>query len=70
MKSATPLNRVLVVFTPEREGGFMVSFPDYPDCVTFGKTLAEAKRMGQEVIELWLEECGLLGTGLLGTVHF
>ena len=34
----------------------MVSFPDYPGCVTFGKTLTEAKRMGREVLELWLEE--------------
>ncbi len=34
----------------------MVSFPNYPGCVTYGKTLAEAKRMGREVLELWLEE--------------
>lgn len=34
----------------------MVSFPDYPGCVTFGRTLAEAKRMGRDVLELWLEE--------------
>ena len=42
MKVATQNNRVLTIFTPEREGGYMVSFPDYPGCVTFGKTLNEA----------------------------
>ncbi len=56
MKAAVQRNRVLTVFTPEREGGFMVSFPDYTGCVTYGKTLTEAKRMGREVLELWLEE--------------
>lgn len=55
MKLATRSNRVLAVFTPEVEGGFMVSFPNYPGCVSFGRTLPEAKRMGREVLELWLE---------------
>lgn len=44
------------VFSPAEEGGFNVSFPDFPGCVTFGKTFEEAKKMAQEVLELWVEE--------------
>ena len=44
------------VFDPAEEGGFNVSFPDFPGCVTFGKSFEEAKQMAKEVLELWLEE--------------
>ena len=44
------------VFDPAREGGFNVSFPVFPGCVTFGKNFEEAKEKAQEVLELWLEE--------------
>jgi len=33
-----------------------VSFPDFPGCVTFGKTFEELKAKGREALELWLEE--------------
>jgi len=45
-----------VVFEPAEEGGYNVSFPDFPGCVTFGKTFEEAKENSKEVLELWLEE--------------
>jgi len=44
------------IFDPAVEGGYDVSFPDFPGCVTFGKSFEEAKRMAAEVLELWLEE--------------
>ncbi len=44
------------VFDPAEEGGYNVSFPDFPGCVTFGRTFEEAKEMAQEVLELWIEE--------------
>ena len=44
------------VFEPAKEGGYNVSFPDFPGCVTFGKTFEEAKEKAKEVLELWLEE--------------
>ncbi len=43
------------VFDPAEEGGFNVSFPDFPGCVTFGKNFEDAKEMAKEVLELWLE---------------
>jgi len=44
------------VFDPAKEGGYNVSFPDFPGCVTFGATFEEAKQKAKEVLELWLEE--------------
>lgn len=44
------------VFNPAPEGGFDVSFPDFPGCVTFGQNFEEAKNKAQEVLELWIEE--------------
>lgn len=44
------------VFDPAQEGGFNVSFPSLPGCVTFGSSLEEAKEKAREVLGLWLEE--------------
>lgn len=44
------------VFQTAKEGGYDVSFPDFPGCVTFGKTFEEAREKAREVLELWLEE--------------
>ena len=50
-----------VIFQPEPEGGFTVLVPSLPGCVTYGKNLEEARAMGQEAIELYLEV--LIDTG-------
>lgn len=44
------------VFSPAEEGGYNVSFPDFPGCFTFGKDFEEAKDKAREVLELWIEE--------------
>lgn len=44
------------IFDPAAEGGYDVSFPDFPGCVTFGCTFEEAKKKAREVLELWIEE--------------
>ena len=44
------------IFEPAIEGGYNVSFPVFPGCVTFGKNFEEAKKMAANVLELWLEE--------------
>lgn len=35
-------------------GGYTVRVPGLPGCITEGNTIAEAKRMTKEAIELWL----------------
>lgn len=44
------------IFNKAREGGYNVSFPDFPGCVTFGKNFEEAEKKAGEVLELWIEE--------------
>ena len=44
------------VFSPAIEGGYNVSFPDFPGCVTCGDTFEHAKAMAKDVLELWIEE--------------
>ena len=39
----------------EPEGGFTVTVPSLPGCVTYGETLADAMTMAQEAIALYLE---------------
>ena len=56
---AKKIERILscfAVFDPAKEGGYNVSFPDFPGCVTFGKTFEEAKEKAEEILGLWIEE--------------
>lgn len=39
----------------DRDSDFGVSFPDFPGCVTAGRTLEEARRMAAEALALHLE---------------
>jgi antitoxin HicB len=39
-----------IVLRPEPEGGFTVIVPAFPGCVTYGRTLAEAKKMAKDAI--------------------
>lgn len=47
----------IAVFHPagERAGGYVVTFPDLPGCVTQGRTFAEAFAMAQEALEGYLD---------------
>ena len=40
-----------VVFRPEKEGGFTAMVPLLPGCITYGKTLNEAKKMITDAID-------------------
>lgn len=43
-----------LIFHPEPEGGFTVIVPALPGCVTYGKTLTEAKKMAGDAISAYL----------------
>ena len=49
------------VFEPAEEGGYNISFPQFPGCVTYGRTFEETKKKAREVLELWLEELAAAG---------
>jgi len=42
--------------TPEAEGGYTVTVPSLPGCVTWGETIEEAKEMAKEAILLYVED--------------
>ena len=44
------------IFNRAIEGGYDVSFPDFPGCVTFGKNFEEAEEKASKVLKLWIEE--------------
>ena len=44
-----------VVLRPEPEGGFTALVPALPGCVTYGRTLAEAKEMARDAIAGYIE---------------
>ncbi len=45
---------MLIEWSPE-DGVYIVTVPELPGCRTHGSTREEAIRMGEEVIELWLD---------------
>ncbi len=46
-----------ILLRREPEGGYTVTVPMLPGCVTFGETIEEAITMAREAIELDLEDC-------------
>ena len=43
-----------VILRPEAEGGFTVTVPALPGCVTWGASLEEASRMAEDAIQAYL----------------
>ena len=44
-----------VIFRPEPEGGFTVVIPALPGCVTYGRTLQEARKMALDAIAGYIQ---------------
>ena len=45
-----------LVFEPDTKGGYTVTVPALPGCITYGETMEEARKMAREAIELYLED--------------
>ena len=55
MKKYQKIYRYTVIFEPAEEGGYVVTVPALPGCITQAETLPEAQKRAKEVIELYLE---------------
>jgi predicted RNase H-like HicB family nuclease len=44
-----------VVLRPEPEGGFTALVPALPGCVTYGRTLPEARKMAKDAVSGYIE---------------
>lgn len=42
--------RYNIILRPEPEGGFTVTIPSLPGCVTYGRNLEEAKEMARDAV--------------------
>ena len=49
--------RYTVVLEQESDGGYVVSVPALPGCISQGETRAETLANIREAIELYLEDC-------------
>ena len=58
-----------VVLTPEEDGGYSVSVPALPGCVSQGGTRDEALAMIRGAIELYLESLSAHGDPLPGPIE-
>ena len=55
----------------EKDGkDYLVSVPKYPEVVTFGTSLAHAKRMAKEAIEVSIEGDILMRAKRMGDIKF
>ena len=50
-----PAQTYIAVIHKERASDFGVSFPDFPGCITAGKTIEEAKDMALEALQFHIE---------------
>lgn len=55
MEVQTGYGKHLCLFEPDDKEGYIVTVPGLPGTVTWGKTVAEAKKMAREAIELCIE---------------
>lgn len=44
-----------ILLKKEPEGGYTVTVPSLPGCITYGDTIEEAIKMAKEAIELYIE---------------
>ena len=44
-----------ILLRPEPEGGYTVIVPTLPGCITYGKTIKEARKMATDAIKVYLE---------------
>lgn len=47
--------RYNIMLRPEPEGGFTAIIPSLPGCVTYGRTLSEARKMAKDAISGYIE---------------
>lgn len=55
MKTERASYRYTAYFEPQTDGSFAVVFPAFPEIVTFGRTLDEARAMARDALRCHLE---------------
>lgn len=55
MAESTKALSYRILLKQEPEGGYTVTVPALPSCITYGADVSEAIEMAQEAVELYLE---------------
>ena len=55
MSSKSKILEYTAYFEPLVEGGYEVFFPNFPEVITYGRTLAEARKMAKDALRCHLE---------------
>ena len=53
--SISQMTSYKILLKKEPEGGYTVTVPSLPGCVTYGESIEKATEMAKEAIELYLE---------------
>jgi antitoxin HicB len=51
----TSRRQIHIIFRPEPEGGYTASVPAMPGCVTYGRSLEEAKELVKDAINGYIQ---------------
>ncbi len=55
MSSKSKILEYTTYFEPLAEGGYEVFFPNFPEIITYGRTLVEARKMAKDALQCHLE---------------
>ncbi len=55
MKKETKIFKYTAIFEPAEEGGYTVSIPALPGCITEGDSFEEAKKMAKDAIKNYIK---------------
>jgi len=55
-----------LIFQEEPEGGYTVTVPTLPGCITYGKTLEEGKKMAKKAIKAYIASLKKHGEAIPG----
>jgi antitoxin HicB len=56
MSKKVQIAKFTAIFDPAEEGGYTVTVPSLPGCITEGDTFEEAMEMAKDAIGLFIEE--------------
>ncbi|MCD5383062.1 type II toxin-antitoxin system HicB family antitoxin [Candidatus Gracilibacteria bacterium] len=54
-----------ILYQQEENGGYTVTIPELPGCISYGDTIEEAVIMAKEAAELYLEDYKIRGEQFL-----
>lgn len=61
---------IVLPLSPEDGGGYMITFPDLPGCISDGETLEEAVANGRDAFNSWVSAQADMGRQIPAPSHY